>query len=265
MAASVISICNRGLLSVGAREQIANLQEDSEEARSCNTLFTPTFEALARSARWNCLHAQTTLSLLAAAIGTPENPNGTTLPLPPTPWLYQYQLPANSLAIRFIVPSNPALAGGIPQTSGSIASPIYIPGGGQIPFVVATALDSFNSTISVILTNQSMAQVVYTLNQGNPAIWDSQFQAAMVSSLGAYLVPALSLDLPLMQLCIKTAEGIIAQARAADGNEGVTVMDHLPDWMRARAVGTAYGYYGAGYGASGTCFGGYNDMCWPSY
>lgn len=265
MVASVISICNRALLGIGARAQIANLNEVSTEAQACNVLFTPTFEALARAARWNCLHAQVQLSLLAAAIGTPENPDGTTLPLPPTPWLYQYQLPSNSLAVRFIVPSFPATATGVPPTPASIASPIYIPGGGQIPFVVATGLDSFNNTINVILTNQSMAQVVYTLNQPDPALWDSQFQAAMVHSLGAYLVPALSLDLPLMQLAIKTAEGIIAQARAADGCEGVTVMDHLPDWMRARAVGGGFGYFGGGYGWNGAAFGGLGDMCWPSY
>lgn len=270
MAASVTSICNRALLSIGARNgstlsQISNINEDSTEARACNVWFTPTFEQLGRSARWNCLHAQTTLSLLAAAIGTPENPNGTTLPLPPTPWLYSYQMPANCLAVRFIVPSAPATATGIPPTAASIAAPIYIPGGGQIPFVVATGTDNFNNVINIILTNQSQAQIVYTLNQANPAIWDSQFQAAMVASLAAYLVPSLSLDLPLMQLSIKTAEGIIAQARAADGNEGVTVMDRTPDWIRARAAGSSYGYYGAGYGWNGACFGGASDMCWPAY
>lgn len=262
MVASVISICNRALSSVGARAQIANLQEVSTEAQACNLWFQPVFTQLARAARWNCLHAQTQLSLLAAAIGTPENPDGTTLPLPPTPWLYQYQEPPQALAIRFIVPSFPATATGVPPTPASIASPIYIPGGGQIPFVVATGLDSFNNTINIILTNQSMAQAVYTLDQENPALWDSQFQAACVASLAAYLVPALSLDLPLMQMSIKTAESIIAQARAADACEGVTVMDHLPDWLRARAVGGGFGYFGAGYG---TAFGGASSMCWPSY
>lgn len=264
MAASVTSICNRALLSIGARAQIANLNEPSEEARACNVLFTPTFEALGRSARWNCLHAQTTLSLIAAATGTPENPNGTTLPLPPTPWLYEYQLPASSLAIRFIVPSQPAAATGIPVTSATIAAPIYIPGGGQIPFVVGTALDPNNNVISVVFINQSQAQAVYTLNQSNPALWDSQFQAAMVASLAAYLVPALSLDLALMKISIATANGIIAQARATDGNEGVTVMDHVPDFMRARASG-GMALYSAGYGWNGACYGALGDMCWPGY
>lgn len=265
MAASVISLSNRSLLSIGARAQISSLTEVSKEAQAINVLFSPTFEQLGRTARWNCLHAQAALSLLAAASGTPENPTGTTLPVPPTPWLYSYAMPNNSLAIRFIVPSNPAAAGGIPQTSGSIASPMWLPGSGQIPFVVASAVDSFNNPINVILTNQMQAQVVYTLNQSEPALWDSQFQAAFVASLAAYLVPALSLDIPLMQMSIKTAENIIAQARAADANEGVTSMDHVPDWIRARAGGSGYGYFGPGYGWDGAQSGSYSNMCWPSY
>lgn len=259
--ASVISLCNRSLLAVGARAQIANLNEGSTEANACSVLYTPTYEALARSAKWNCFRAQAPLSLLAAAIGTPENPNGTTLPLPPTPWLYQYQYPANCLAMRFIVPSAPATANGIPVTSATIAAPIYIPGGGQIPYAVAYGTDPANNPLTVILTNQSQAQAVYTVNQPDPSNWDSQFQAAFVSSLAAYLVPALSLELPLMQISIKNAQGIIMQARVADGNEATVSQDHVPDWMRARSAGQ--GYYSAGYGAWGNQFGGDCAMNWP--
>jgi hypothetical protein len=258
---SVVSICNRALLSIGARSFISNLNEGSKEANACSILFSPTYTALARSARWNCFRAQATLSLLKAAIGTPENPNGTLMLLPPTPWLYEYAAPSDSLAIRFIVPSCPAATVGIPPTSASIAAPIYIPGNGQIPFAVAYDTDSNNNPISVILTNQENAQVVYTVDQEDPSQWDSQFQAAMVAALAAYLVPALSLDLPLMQMSIKSAESIIMQARVADGNEGVTSMDHTPDWIRARAAGG--GYYNWGYGMNGGTFGGYSNMCWP--
>lgn len=259
MVQTVVNLCNRSLMSIGARATIASLDEGSIESNACSVLFSSTYEALVRTAKWNCFTAQVTLTLLAAATGTPENPNGTTMPLPPTPWLYQYAVPSNSLAIRYLVPSNPASTGGIPITPAAIASAVYIPSAGRINYAVAAAVDASNNPISVILTNQSQAQCVYSINQPNPITWDSQFQAAFVATLGAYLVPALSLDIPLMQICIKTAEAAIAMARAADANEAVVSQDHVPDWMRARA-GSGYG---AGYGWNGSGYGLYTDIAWP--
>lgn len=263
-SASQISVCNQALSSIGARAMIANFNEGSTEANNCALWFQPVFQQLARSAKWNCLRAQAQLSLLAAATGTPENPLGQSYPQPPTPWLYSYQIPANSLAIRFLVPSLPFTATGTPPTPASIAAPIYIPGGGQIPFAVAYGTDAQSNPLNVLLTNQSQAQVVYTIDQENPQLWDSEFQMAFVSSLAAFLVPALSLDLPLMQISIKTAEAIINQARAADGNESVISMDHVPDWIRARSAGAEW-FNGPGYGWNGAAFGACSDMCWPAY
>ncbi len=258
--ADVISISNRALLAVGARAQISSLTEGSAEANAINVLWTPTFEALGRTANWNCLRKEANLSLLAAAQGTPENPDGTTLPTPPIPWLYSYAYPADCLRFQYIIPSLPSGNGtNVPATTINNVAGVWLPqGGGQIPFVVSSDDDSNNNPIMVIYTNQSQAVGIYTKNQPNPAIWDSMFQQAMVSSLAAYLVPALSLSLPLMQLSIQNAERLIQEARAADGNEGVTVMDHYPDWMQAR-----WGASGYGIGWNITTYGGYVNMVWP--
>lgn len=261
MATDQLSIANRALLSVGARIQISSLNpsDGSAEADAVSVLWTPTFESLGRAAHWNCLGKQATLSLIAAAQGTPENPDGTTYPVPPTPWLYSYAYPSDCLDIRYIVPSLPVQVGGtVPATTINNSAGTWIPTGAQIPYLVQTASTANNSPVLVILTNQDQAQVVYTVNQPNPAAWDSLFQSAMVASLGAYLVPALSLSMPLMQLSIQTAEKAIQIARVADGNEGVTVMDHLPDWMRARAGGQGFGI-----GWNISTFGGYCNMIWP--
>lgn len=261
-SSSPVSLSNRALLSIGARAQISDFNEGSVEANAIRTLFIPTFEALARAARWGCLRKQATLSLLAAAQGTPENQDGTTLPLPPEPWLYQYAYPADCLAMRYIVPSfpNSSSTGTTPLTTATVAAATWLPNGGQIPFAIAYAADPQNNPIETILCNTTQAQAVYTVNQSNPIIWDSLFEAAFVGALAAYLVPALSLDMPLMQISIRTAESAIQQARVADGNEGVTCMDHIPDWITARASGSLYGY---GYG--GGPFGGFVNMSWPGY
>ena len=233
-----LDISNRALLSVGSRSQVSSISpsDGSVEADAISVLFTPTYEALARTAHWNCLSKQASLTMQAAAQGTPENPLGTTLPLPPTPWLYQYAYPSDCLDFGYIVPSFPSADNSVvPQTTLGNAAGTWLPTGGQIPFKVATSFDSHNNVTLCVLTNQDQAQAVYTVNQPNPATWDSLFQAAMVASLGAFLVPALSLSLPLMNLQIKNAEMAIAQARARDGNEGVTTQDHTPDWFVARA------------------------------
>lgn len=242
---SKLDICNRALLSVGARVQISSVDpsDGSVEGNACSVLFTPTFEALARSAQWNCLNRQASLSLLAAAQGTPENPDGTTYPLPAVPWNYTYAYPADCINLQYIIPTSSSTSiDSIPQTTLSNASGVILPTGGQIPYTVSTDVDRFGNTVTVVQTNLSQAIGVYTANISNPALWDTLFQAAMVASLGAYLVPALSLSIPLMQIQIGIAEKLIGNAKAQDGNEGVTVMDHVPDFILARSGGAAYRY-----------------------
>lgn len=260
-SASIISIVNRALLSIGARAQVGSLQEGSTEADAASVLFAPTFESLARSAYWNCLRKQSVLTLLAAAPGTPENPDGTTLPQPPVPYLYMYALPSDCLQVRYIMPIYPNNTGiGVTPltTASNIANPSWGISG-QIPYAVAYSTDSQNNPINVILTNQTQAQAVYTVNQPNPIIWDSMFQSAMVASLAAYLVPALSLNLPLMQMSIKSADMLIAQARVRDGDEGVVSQNREADWMTARNQGGSIGWNQGGYSPMF----GLMDMAWP--
>lgn len=257
---SVISLVNRAALSVGLQAQISSLNENSALAQAASTLYTPTFEALGRSAPWGCLRAETTLTLLAAAQGTPENADGTTLPLPPVPWLYQYALPSNSLQIRSIVPSLNVTSGGVPIFSVNTGAPTWLPNNGQIPFATAYATDSNNNPINVLLTNQSQAIAVFTVNQPNPQIWDSLLQAAFVASLAAYFVPALSLNMPLMKIQIDIAEKMIQQARVRDGNESPVSQDHTPDFIRARRGSSGAFWSNGGPGAYGYNFA---SMPWP--
>jgi len=255
-SASIISIVNRALLACGGRAQVSNLNEGSTESNAASVLFQPCFEALARSADWNCLRQQVTLTLIQAAAGTPENINGTTLPLPPSPWLYAYLSPADCLDARYLVPTLISSTGTVPISAALIGSNQWQQNVEMIPFAVAYSTDASGNPLNVILTNQSAAQLVYTVNQSNPQIWDSLFQEAMVQSLSAYLVPALSLSLPLMQVAIKRAESMIAQARIRDGNEGTVTQDHVPDWIQARNGGSTYNNY------NGYTYG-YQNMPWP--
>src|SRR3569832_1216273 len=129
--ASPVGISFKALPRIGQRKQINSHDgsDASEEAQACATLYQPTYEMLARTARWNCFRKQAVLTMIAAAQGTPENPNGTSLPLPPMPFLYSYLLPADCLAMRYIVPSLPSGAGSVPPpTTASVGAGTWLPG-----------------------------------------------------------------------------------------------------------------------------------------
>lgn len=260
-SSSIISLGNRALLMIGARAQVASLTEGSTESDAISVLYQPTFEQLARTAPWDCLRQQAGLSLIAAAQGTPENQDGTTLPLPPVPWLYQYAYPSNCLQIRFILPpfTNSTPTGTVPISTSMIGAGAWVPGVGQIPYAVAYSTDTNNNPIETVLTNQTQALAVYTVNQSNPVIFDSLFEQALVASLAAYLVPALSLNIALMDRAVKQANETIVLARTRDANEGVTSMNRNAQWMRAR-MGSGISLDGP---LSPSQYGVWADMSWP--
>lgn len=256
-----VSLCNLSLLSVGGRALLTSLNPSSndKESQACAQLYPFVFGQLARTAGWNWCRKQAVLTLYQAALGTPENPTGTSYPYPPTPWLYSYYLPSDSLMVRYLVPSAPVnVSGAAPISPNFVAARMTFPGMGQIPYAVAYETDAFGNPIEVILTNLSQAQLVYTVNQPNPATWDSLFTSAFVASLAAYLVPALSMNAALMQINIANAEKIIATARRQDGNESFNSQDNTPDWIRSRGRW----WDGASNYGNGA-FGGWSNMNWP--
>lgn len=252
--ATAIDIANRALLMSGARTTISSFNDGSVESNACAALFTPTYESLARTAAWNAFRKQAKLGVLKAASGTPENPQGTTLPLPPTPWLYSYLYPADCILERYIIGSDIATATGSQVYTGvgyaSATFPDHV-----YPFSVAYDTDANGNPQRVILTNVPQAQAVYTVNQPNPAGWDPQFQQAMVCSLAAWLVPALTGNMQMMQMAAQMADRMIGEARTTDGDEGITVVDNIPDFLRCRGYGGGPSY--ANQSPS------YCNMMWP--
>lgn len=256
-----VTLANRALLQIGARATIVAFNEGSTEANACNALYVSTFEQIARSAPWNCLRQQQSLTLYQAATGTPENPDGTLLSQPPTPWLYSYLIPANCLDVRFLVPSLPATATGSPPiTTVNNLAPTLCPGEGEIAYAVVYGEDVNHNPLRLILTNQTQAQLVYTIDQPQPQIWDSLFEQAFVSALAVFLVPALALNLGLMDRCAKASDSAIAQARVRDGNESFVTQDHAPDWLRVRASGTTLYTQN---GLSPNAYANYLNPVWP--
>lgn len=102
--------------------------------------------------------------------------------------------------------------------------------------VVSVTLASAQVDQRVILTNQEFATLCYVRQVTDPNIWDPLFQDAFFNALGADLCMALNGDKGLANMCVARANASIAQARVADGNEGLTINDVVPDWIRIRGV-----------------------------
>lgn len=257
---SEVDVANMALDAIGARYSITSLYppQPAPNAVPASRHYQPKIDALHRAAHWNFARKQATLSLLKAAQGTPENPSGTSLPLPPVPWQYEYAYPSDCLLARNLV-ANPQNASASNQpilAGGTYLTPQwpYVPG---YKFIVGVDTDAGGNQIKVILTDLEFAELVYTARIRNPDLWDPQFLTAATETLGAFLIPPISGDGELLKLKIQTASGIITQARVADGNEGQTSIDYVPDWMTKRGV------TGSWIGADPGCFYGWQTMGFP--
>jgi hypothetical protein len=239
---SPVDICNMALDNIGSRLGITSLDPPLPQPNAglCARHYQPKMDALARAAHWNCMRLQKPLSVLKAAQGTPENPNGTTIPIPPIPYQYEYAYPSDCLKARYILPNPPNMNTSPPLFGGGTSfTPAWNPPAGY-PFAVAIDTDAKDNQINVILTNLQFAQLVYTGRILNPSLWDPQFQLAATAFLGAWLVNAIKRDAAVLKEQIAIASEIVTQARISDGNEGTLSVDHEPDWMRVRGI-TGFG------------------------
>ncbi len=110
----------------------------------------------------------------------------------------------------------------------------------------------------VILTNQEFATLVYCQDVTDPNVMDDLFQHAYATIVGATITIPLTGDKKLANLAIQEANQTIMLARQADGNEGLTINDVTPDWLRIRGIDFVNPYSGP---FSGVDWG----TLWPAY
>lgn len=235
---------------ISARATITGINPPSPPnnvaAAAASRIYQLQVDAVFRSAHWNSARKQAKLTLLKARRGTPQNPNGE-LPEPPVPWLYEYAYPQDCLKVRFVLPSpDLPVAGQAPlMTNIGVTTQPFVNTG--LPFVPAIGTDAHNNQIKVVLTNAPRAEAVYTARIDNIDLWDSALQNAVIGALAAWLCAPVSGSDDKRKLQIAIASALIKEARISDGNEGITSMDHIPDWMQIRNVGGGF------WGINGNC------------
>ncbi|MGC9196334.1 MAG: hypothetical protein ACP5IL_12905 [Syntrophobacteraceae bacterium] len=253
-----VDICNRALSVIGTRSTIASMSEASAEAQACTLHFEPACRAMLRLAPWSFARASIQGALIAAAPGTPENPNGT-VPIPLVPvstvnpagstptqivaWQYEYAWPQDAIRLRQVkCPfEQPATQGGVvPLWPGSMEAPFFMGSiadltlNTRVPYQITLDRDTFGNQIKVILSNVQSALIVYTALVDDPNLWDDEFSEAFVYALGSHLVGALIGDKQMDKDLWGKAQMLAIQARAVDANEQPLSPNHTPDWIRAR-------------------------------
>lgn len=228
--ASDVQIANLALDAIGARATIASLSENSAEARALSRQFEQAREDVLSAAHWNFARKQLTLTLLKD--GTLSPPDTV-----PQPWLYEYAYPSDCVAARYVMPLFTDVGVG-----ASIFGPDFAMGArgdSQSPpvrFLVSTDEDDQGNPLRVILTNQPQAVLVYTARITNPQVYDGPFTRALANYLGALVSIALTGDKALARQAFQIADNTTKEARRINGNEGITVIDSVPDWLRTRGI-----------------------------
>lgn len=239
---SPVDIVNMALSQIGAQTSVQGMNPpippNSVAAQTASLLYQQQVDAVFRAAHWNCARYQAPLTLLRSAAGTPSNPSGA-LPIPPIPWLYEYAYPSDCLKVRFVIPlpNIPGTAVPIMSQVGINFAPAVVT---SIPFVPAVDKDDNGKPIRVILTNAPIAQGVYTARVTDPDMWDPSLRNAIIATLGAWFVNPINMAKDLLVQRVGMAVALVKEARISDGNEGITSMDHYPDWLEVRNYGANY-------------------------
>lgn len=241
-------IVNRALDECGV-DEIGALDEGSRQAKAAQRIYWPTIRQVLSAAHWNFARRTEVLNLLGSTgapntIPPPVVPSGN--PVPP-PWTFMYEWPPDCVNARWIPQTNPngQIVWNTPARFlvGSFPLPNDDP---QSAWADTEGHDPDQTR--VILTNVQNATLVFTALMQYPNSWDPLFEQAIVKALAAGLAMPCIED-KKMAMALRRENRMLAmeainEARVRDGNEGWTVIDHTPDWLRARTSGAAW--YGPG-------------------
>lgn len=259
----VVDICNSALgLLAGAAKPIQALTEQSNEAIWCRQYFDETRQEILQSAPWNFATRAGYLSLLKAAPGTPANQTAPTLPgwqpgYPPPPWLYEYARPDQALQTLRIIPQTCLDNAFIAYFGVNTFVPLPPTWSWQnvppVPFVDMQDTNGAGNMVRVIVTNQYQAIAAWIIDVPNPDLWDALFTKTFIRALASKIAMPLTGKDELATKHEQGAEFNLDKARVRDGDAGLTVMDHTPDWIAGR--GLSYGW-GNGWPWTGNGWGG---------
>src|SRR5690606_29563740 len=88
-----------------------------------------------------------------------------------------------------------------------------------------------------LFTQAPQAQLVYTMRQDNPAMWDADLALAIAHGLAAYIAAPLTAKMERIDFALQTANNALIEARLSAANQDMEYFDTIPDWIAARGYG----------------------------
>jgi hypothetical protein len=206
VAASEVDIINEALLLAGQKETIASRSEQSVPANIANALYDGTRDEVLASAPWPFARKHAILALL------PETRTG---------WKNVYQLPNDCISSKYISDgSRPGLAtyglGGLPPgtfPAGFAAFP-WPPIGAPLDPVSYSIESSDDGSTQVLLTDQDLAELIYTSRITNTGAYPPLFLRALKQSLASKFSFALPIKAQLGDMWEKKYRATVLEAIA---------------------------------------------------
>lgn len=147
----------------------------------------------------------------------------------PPPWNYEYAYPSDCLMFRYVLPQLAQTGGAVP---GSV--PVQSIASAPVYFLSGSDTDANGNDVNVLLMNQPQAIGVYTKRITNPNLFSADVVDALAYYLGSRICVTLTGEVSKAVALFQGAERLVKQAQASNGNEGLTVIDQVPDWIRVR-------------------------------
>lgn len=198
-----IAICNAALARIGHRVQIADLADNTDEARLASLFFGETVAQMLREFSWP--FATRRVALVAAAPGSEI-----------TNWMYAYTLPTGISYVQGLV--NPF---------GRLVRHDQ-----RIPFEIG-----FDSTtgVAMLYTDLQNAEIIYSTTAVSVNDFDPLFRDALTWKLAAEFAPALGVD-PRIEAQARTRHALaMSTAKTRAANEEFEGPDPDCDFLASRA------------------------------
>ena len=218
--ASQLDIYNMALDATGCRSTVSSPEELSPEAEALNRHYDTARTVILSAFNWSFARQQMQLAVLLDA---------TQGQIVPTPWVYEYSCPANLLKLRSILPVSQITNGYLPNS---------VSYGPPVKFLTSSDVDPISGNdINVILTNQAQAIAIYTKDVTNTQLFPAQFVEALRLYLGHRIAIPLTGDKTIAKMLYDEAGAVIRTAEVVDANQGLTMIDTVPDWLACRGIG----------------------------
>lgn len=212
MAKSVLDVWNMALGMIGISKQVADVNEQSNEARQCRLYFDNVRDLVLEEADWPFAERYVALQDIGS---------------PPSDWSYRYRYPNDCIKARRLATSDQITTGQrlfltLEEWTRFYDSPKY-------PFRVVD-----DQAGKAIVTDLQNAVLVYTGAVDNLALWPMSALMALAACLATYIANPLAAQKDMAKDASRAYETLISKAIARQFNEGEEKPEPESEFTAAR-------------------------------